>query len=327
MPEVDRILVSVLQRAFQSITEEMSISLTKTTRSPILCEAKDFVTGLYDGQGRMLEQTENLPILSFSLGPVCKHIAKRFRGEVYPGDVFFHNDVFSFGNQNNDVAVFKPIFVDEDLVAWSACKGHQADIGGAVPGGYNPAATEVWQEALRIPAVKVCERGRLRRDVWDLIFSNIRLDIVQADLKAQIGACTVGERRVRALVRKYGRERFDTHKEALFASTRRMMEAEIRTIPEGRYRGEAVVSPVRRLAGWDGKRDRDCVIRAGGHRVLAPGRERVPQQIAPHQIAPHKGAVVADPQGVQPFRGPRGLSADHTYQPALAIGGQRGRAG
>jgi len=238
---IDKILVSIIARGLKSISDEMSLCMEKTTRSPILCEARDFVTGLYDAEGRMLEQTENLPILSFSLSPVCKHIVDRFRGDIYPGDVFFHNDVFSFGNQNNDVAAFKPIFVDDTLVAWSAAKGHMADIGGAVRGGYNPNATEVWQEALRIPAVKVYERGKLRRDVWDLIFANIRLPIVAEDMRAEIGACTVGERRLQALVSKYGLERFEAHKEYLFDSTRRMMEAEIRAIPNGVYRGEAQV--------------------------------------------------------------------------------------
>ncbi|MCK4774366.1 MAG: hydantoinase B/oxoprolinase family protein, partial [Candidatus Krumholzibacteria bacterium] len=129
--KIDQVLVSVLARAFKAITDEMSISMAKTTRSPILCEAKDFVTGLYDAEGRMLEQTENLPILSFSLAPVCKYIIDYFGDEIYPGDVIFHNDVFSLGNQNNDVAVYKPIFRGDTLVGWSACKGHQADIGGA----------------------------------------------------------------------------------------------------------------------------------------------------------------------------------------------------
>ncbi len=240
-PEIDKVLVSIIGRALKAFTDEMSISMEKTTRSPILCEAKDFVTGLYDAEGRMLEQTENLPILSFSLGPVCAHIAEKFAGNVYPGDVFFHNDVFSLGNQNNDVAAFKPIFVGEDLVGWSATKGHQADIGGNVRGGYNPNATEVWQEGLRIPAVKVYERGELRRDVWDLIFANVRLDIVQEDMRAEIGACTVGERRLMALVEKYGLERFEVHKEYLFEATRKMMEAEIRAIPDGVYEGEGRV--------------------------------------------------------------------------------------
>jgi N-methylhydantoinase B len=239
--KIDQVLVSVLARAFKAITDEMSISLTKTTRSPILCEAKDFVTGLYDAQGRMLEQTENLPILSFSLAPVCKYIIDFFGDEIYPGDVIFHNDVFSLGNQNNDVAVYKPIFQGDTLVGWSACKGHQADIGGAVRGGYNPNATEVWQEALRIPPVKVYEKGKLRKDVWDLIFANIRLDIVQEDMKAEIGACVVGERRFLALVDKYELDVFDAHKSHLFKATRKMMEEEIAKIPNGKYHGEATV--------------------------------------------------------------------------------------
>ncbi len=241
MSRVDPILLSVFARAFKSITDEMSISLQKTTRSPILCEAKDFVTGLYDAQGNMLEQTENLPILSFSLGPVCKYILSFFGDEIYPGDVIFHNDVFSMGNQNNDVAAYKPIFFRDELVAWSACKGHQADIGGAVAGGYNPNATEVWQEALRIPPVKVIEKGKLRKDVWNLIFANIRFDIVEADMRAEIGSCVVGERRMMEFLDKYGLESFQTHKRALFDATRKMMEAEIATIPNGQYRGEATV--------------------------------------------------------------------------------------
>lgn len=239
--KIDKILASVFQRRFKSITEEMSIVLTKTTRSPILCEAKDFVTGLYDGKGKMLEQTENLPILSFSLGPVCEYIVDYFGDEIYPGDVIFHNDVFSMGNQNNDVAVYKPIFFKDELIAWAAAKGHQADVGGAVPGGYNPKATEVFQETLRIPPVKVYERGKLRKDVWDLIFANIRFDIVAADMRAQIGSCVVGERGIVKLADKYGLDTFRSHKDYLFDSTEKMMRAEIRTIPNGKYEGEATV--------------------------------------------------------------------------------------
>ena len=238
---VDPILLSVFAKAFRSITDEMSISLQQTARSPILCEAKDFVTGIYDGDGKMLEQTENLPILAFSLAPVCKYIREFFGDEIYPGDVIFHNDVFSMGNQNNDLAVYKPIFFEGELVAWSACKGHQADIGGAVAGGYNPNATEVWQEALRIPPVKVYEKGVLRRDVWDLIFANIRFDIVEEDMRAEMGSCVVAERRILAILEKYGLEVFESHKEALFDSTQKMMEAELAEIPNGVYQGEGYV--------------------------------------------------------------------------------------
>lgn len=241
MIKIDKILLSIFQRAFKSITDEMSISLTKTTRSPILCEAKDFVTGLYDAEGNMLEQTENLPILSFSLGPVCKVILDQYGENIFEGDVIIHNDVFSMGNQNNDVAIFKPIFCEGILIGWSAAKGHQADIGGAVQGGYNPNATEVWQEALRIPAVKLYEKGKFREDVWNLIFANIRLTMVQEDIKAQIGACSLGERRLNALVSKYGIACYEAHKKELFNSTETMMRAEIASVPNGRYEGSSMV--------------------------------------------------------------------------------------
>ncbi len=274
-PVIDKVLTAIIGRALKAISDEMSDTMGKTTRSPILCEAKDFVTGVYDAEGRMLEQTENLPILSFSLSPVCMHIAEKFRGNVFPGDVFFHNDVFTLGNQNNDVAVFKPIFHEDTLIGWSAAKGHQADIGGAVRGGYNPNATEVWQEALRIPAVKVYERGEMRRDVWDLIFANIRLPIVQEDMRAQIGACTVGERRLQALAAKYGLERFQAHKEALFEASRKMMAAEIAAIPDGEYKGEATVY-------FDGKTPGSTyrirvTVRVDGEKIVFDYSETDPQ--------------------------------------------------
>ncbi|MBI5248813.1 MAG: hydantoinase B/oxoprolinase family protein [Desulfomonile tiedjei] len=238
---IDPILASVLQRRFKSITEEMGLTLLRTTRSPILNEARDFVTGLYDRKGRMLEQTEYIPILAFAIQPVCKHIIEYFGDDIHPGDVILHNDVFTGGNQNADVAVFKPIFHEDALVAWAACKGHQADIGGAVAGGYNPEAREVWQEALRITPVKIAEAGKLRKDVWDLIFANIRYDIVEEDIKAEMGGCVVGERGIKALLEKHGVEKFQSHVEYLFDATEKMVRNEIRNVPDGIYHGESTV--------------------------------------------------------------------------------------
>ncbi len=239
--KIDKILASVLQRRFKSITEEMGLTLLRTTRSPILNEARDFVTGLYDCKGRMLEQTEYIPVLAFAIQPVCEYIVGYFGDDLKPGDVILHNDVFSGGNQNADVAVFRPIFHEGDLVAWAACKGHQADIGGAVAGGYNPEAREVWQEALRITPVKIVEGGKLRKDVWDLIFANIRYDIVAEDIRAEMGGCVVGERAVRSLLERYGKEQFDDHVQYLFDVTEKMVRREINAIPDGAYHAESSV--------------------------------------------------------------------------------------
>jgi N-methylhydantoinase B len=238
-PDNDKILTSILQCRFKSITEEMGYTLLRTTRSPILNEARDFVTGIYDAKGRMLEQAEYIPVLAFALQPVCQRIVEYFGDDIYPGDVILHNDVFTGGNQNADVAAFKPVFYNDELFAWAAVKGHQADIGGAVAGGYNPNAREIWQEALRITPVKVFERGKLRHDVWDLIFANIRYPIVEEDMKAQIGSCAVGERLIHSLLTRYGIENLREHIELLFESTEKMIRAEIKQIPDGSYEGES----------------------------------------------------------------------------------------
>lgn len=239
--KIDRILASVFQRRFKSITEEMGLTLLRTTRSPILNEARDFVTGLYDRKGRMLEQTEYIPVLAFAIQPACEYIINYFGDDIHEGDVIIHNDVFSGGNQNNDVAVFKPIFHEGELMAWAACKGHQADIGGAVPGGYNPEAREVWQEALRITPVKIYEAGKFRKDVWDMIFANIRYKIVEEDIKAEMGGCVVGERGIKALLERHGRDTFDSHVKYLFYVTEKMIRKEIEQIPDGLYPGTSYV--------------------------------------------------------------------------------------
>ena len=239
-PTIDPVFASVLQRRLKSITEEIGLTLLRTTRSPILNEARDFATGLYDAKGRMLEQTEYIPVLAFALQPSCEHVIRYFDDDIAPGDVILHNDVFSGGNQNNDVAVFRPVFHGDRLVAWSACKGHQADIGGAVRGGYNPEAREVWQEALRIPPVKVYERGQLRKDVWNMIFANIRLRIVEEDIKAQIGGTLVGERGFKELVERHGVQVILDHIDYLYDSTERMVRKEIEAIPDGIYRGKSI---------------------------------------------------------------------------------------
>jgi len=238
---IDKILVSVLQRRLKSITEEMGLTLLRTTRSPILNEARDFVTGLYDAKGRMLEQTEYIPVLAFALQPVCQYLVEYFGDEIYPGDVILHNDVFTRGNQLADIAVFKPIFYKGELISWAACKGHQADVGGAVSGGYNPQAREVWQEGLRITPVKIFEKGVFRKDVWNLIFSNIRYSIVEEDIRAEMGGCVVGERGILSLLERYGRDVFKSHIEHLFNSTEKMMRSEIEAIPDGTYEAESYV--------------------------------------------------------------------------------------
>lgn len=232
---------AIFQRRLKSLTHEMARTLYRSTRSPLFNNG-DFAVGFLDAHGRMLEQTEHLPMMAFSLFPGCQYLIEAFGDDVHAGDVFIHNDVWCRNLQHADVGFYKPIFVDDALVAWAACRGHWADIGGAVRGGANPEAVEVYQEALRIPPVKLWDRGVLRRDVWELIFANVRLrEIVEADAQAQIGTCVVGERRLRELIARDGAAAFHDDVEQLFAVTERMVRAEIERLPDGTYHGETRV--------------------------------------------------------------------------------------
>ena len=153
--------------------------------------------------------------------------------------MILHNDVYTGGNQNADVGVFVPVFHDGALVGWTASKGHVADIGGMTAGGYDPNAREVWQEAFRIPPLKLYDAGVLRRDVWELVRANIRLDIVTEDIKSMIGACTIGKRRLLDVLERYGVDVVERHLDYVIGASARQVRAEIERWPDGVYTGES----------------------------------------------------------------------------------------
>jgi N-methylhydantoinase B len=237
----DPILASVLQRRVHAITQEMATVLMRSSRSPIFNEIGDLVTVVFDRRGRTLAQTEYASIIANGAGPPLPYILERFAGDLHDGDVILHNDVFSGGNQNADVGVYVPVFSGGELAAWLASKGHVADIGGMTAGGYDPNAREVWQEAFRIPPLKLVDRGELRQDVWELVRANIRLDIVGEDIKSMIGACTIGKRRLLEVFERYGVEVFERHLDFVIDASERLVRAEIARWPDGVYRGESVM--------------------------------------------------------------------------------------
>lgn len=232
----------IVQRRLQSIVREIGIVLLRTTRSSTLFEAKDFGTALFDETGAFLESRQYMPMHAFSLPPGLEETVRVYQGDFQAGDVILHNDVFTGGNQYNDVSVYKPVFLDDLLVGWAGVKGHQEDIGGPVSGGMNSNAREAWQEALIVPSVKLLSGGTENRDLWRLLFRNVRLqEQVESDVRAMIGACTIGERRLLALIRRYGIDDYRAMVAELMDGAERAMRSQIAAIPDGEHRGEAVL--------------------------------------------------------------------------------------
>lgn len=232
------ILVSVVSSRIKAVGEQMGVVIERSARSPLLVEGRDFSLGIYDVDGRLIEQTEYIPILGYAAAPTMHYVAQKFRGKVSDGDVILHNDPFTGGNQPADWKVIRPVFAEGEHLAWVIISAHQSDVGGAVAGSYNPNATDVWQEALRLTAVKIMEKGEIREDVWELIFGNVRLKTVEDDVRAMIGACALGERELRKLVARYSVATFREVVESMLDAAESASKQVIRKIPNGVYEQE-----------------------------------------------------------------------------------------
>jgi len=201
----DRITVSVIQHRLESIVQEMGEAMLRTAYSQILNSSRDFSTAVFDGQGRLAAQAEHVPIHVGALPWAVQSVSEYFRGRINPGDLFLLNDPYHGNNHLPDLTVLLPVFVGGRLAFWSINRAHQHDIGGATHGTYNPAATEIWQEGIRITPLKLYDRGELRDDLLQMVATNVRHPRdFQGDLRAMIGSARAGERRILKLVEDYG---------------------------------------------------------------------------------------------------------------------------
>ena len=236
--DIDPILAVVLGKKIEAIAKEMSLVLERTARSPLF-QVKDFCTAVLDERARILSQEEGLPQMAYAIVHSLEHLIKFFGDDIGPGDIFIQNDPYYGGNHAPDTCIFMPVFVDGDIHFWGAAKGHLADLGSAVMGGYNPQATDIWQENFRIPPLRLYDRGTLRSDVWNLLHANTRLPhFVLGDIQASIGACRTGGLRLESLAAEQGVGTLKRHLDFLLDATERRMRAELAQIPDGTYRSE-----------------------------------------------------------------------------------------
>jgi N-methylhydantoinase B len=239
---VDPITVSVLTHRFMAIVEEMGESMLRTAYSQILNSSRDFSTAIADRQSRLVAQAEHVPIHVGSMPWAVRAISDAFAGRVRPGDVYLLNDPYHGGNHLPDLTAFVPIFADDELLFWSINRSHQSDIGGSTHGGYNPRATEIWQEGIRIPPLKLFDAGEVRDDVLKMIAINVRHEHdFLGDVRAMIGSARIGERRVLRLLDEYGAETVKAAVEEILDSAERETRACIGTWQEGVFVGESVL--------------------------------------------------------------------------------------
>ncbi|HZR93973.1 MAG TPA: hydantoinase B/oxoprolinase family protein [Gaiellaceae bacterium] len=239
----DPFTIEIVCDKLAAAADEMGLVLARTSMSPIVYEVLDFACGITDAQARVVAQTNGLTLFTGTFGPQVESIVEKVGLDgMRPGDVFATNVPYRGGTHTCDVCLVKPVFAGDRVVAFAVSITHWIEIGGAVPGSIPPDATEIYQEGLQLPGVRVHEAGRPNEALVDLIAANIRLPRTGiGDLNAGVAAVSIGERRVLEACERYGVDLVAAAFERVLAHGEQLARAALRRIPNGLYRAEGVI--------------------------------------------------------------------------------------
>jgi N-methylhydantoinase B len=233
---VDPITLEVVCEGLIAIVREMRATVIRASYSPVIWDMDDFSCALFDPQGQMIAQSEDHPGHVLPMPWSVRCAMEDFEGDLRPGDVILLNDAYRGGTHLNDVTMLYPLFDGDELIIFPAVRAHWADVGGGAPGSYSGLNTNIYQEGVRIPPIKIVEEGRLNRAAMALLLNNMRLpEDRRGDFEASLGACRIAEGRIRKLLARYGRKiLLDCITLNLDRSERRL-RAKIATLPPGEY--------------------------------------------------------------------------------------------
>jgi N-methylhydantoinase B len=232
----DPIEFELFKNAIASIADEMALTVFRTTYSGVLKDNMDYSTAVFDGAGNLVAQGLTLPAHLGSMPTGMRSFLDTFAGDINPGDILALNDPFRGGMHLPDIFVFKPIFFEGEILAWAATICHHTDVGGRVPGSNASDSTEIYQEGLRIPPLKMFDRGKRNETLFALIETNVRVPVkVFGDLRAQLAACHTCEQGVLELVKHYGTDKLKGYMTELIDYAERMTRAAIGELPDGVY--------------------------------------------------------------------------------------------
>lgn len=234
----DPVTLDIIQNALEAVADEMFAAQRKTSMSAIIYEVLDLGTGICDGKGEIASSGAGIPAFVGVLDKAVKGIlAKHPIETIKPGDMFASNDPYWGGVTHlNDMILALPVFSEGRIIAWTANIAHWNDVGGMVPGSMSSDATSIFQEGVRIPAVKLFDAGVANQAVFDILYINSRLpDYLRGDLWAGIAGVRIGERRILELVEKYGTDTFEAALDDFMELGERRARAALKTLPKGVY--------------------------------------------------------------------------------------------
>jgi N-methylhydantoinase B len=237
---LDAVTLAVLKGRLEQIADEMDATLYRSAFNPIIAEARDACHGIYHAEtgATLVQGTKGLPIFVGAMSFAVQAVIKRVQAGagLDPGDTFIFNDPYEGGTHLNDFRLVRPLFRNGQLFCWLASVGHWLDIGGNVPGNYNPRATESHQEGVRFPPVKLIRAGVMQQGILDILAANSRVPQSNwGDLNGQLNALDLGQRRLSALLDESGEATVEAAFVALADRAAALMQAEVEALPDGDY--------------------------------------------------------------------------------------------
>lgn len=235
--------LELLRESLVAVVSEMRANLIHASFSSVIYEGRDFSCGLLAHDGRLLAQSlDDNPIHIFAVPYSAGEIIRRYGGDIHAGDIFLHNDPYTGGTHLNDILALEPIVADDQIVAFAATRCHWGDVGGMTPGSISGRATDIFQEGVRIPPIRVTERGIVRKEMTDLLFANMRIPAERAgDFNTMIGATHKASDHVKRLLRRFGKPQMLDGIETLIRNADTLMRQRIRLCKNGIYCTEGYV--------------------------------------------------------------------------------------
>jgi N-methylhydantoinase B len=233
----DPFTFAVIKSALDTIVDDMAYTVMRTARSPIVRDVLDYSCTLCDAEGRILSQAKTVALHLGAVPDAVDSLLARFGDTLAAGDVVIFNDPYAGGMHLPDIFMFKPIFIADRLQGYAVVIAHHCDMGGRVPGSNAADSTEIYQEGLRIPPIRLFDCGIRNETLVDLIRTNVRLpDLVIGDLEAQLATCGIGEREFCRLIERYGESESRVHFDRLIDYGERLTREAIKAWPDGTYR-------------------------------------------------------------------------------------------
>ena len=238
----DPITLAVVEHRLESIAQEMTEAMLRTAMSQILNSSRDFSTAILDGDCQLVAQGEGIPVHISALPVAGAAVRDYFGDDIHDGDLFILNDPYFGGSHLPDITIIRPVFHDGRLLFYGVNRAHHSDVGGGTHGGYNPGANEIFQEGLRIPPLRIYDRGLPRNDLLQMMSANVRQpENFLGDLNAQIGSVMLAARRIEDLLGEYGADRLMAVVAEILSATERQVRQFISGWPDGVYHGESFV--------------------------------------------------------------------------------------